>query len=195
MSVRAYWHELPPATRRRLIGLGLGRVLVTTIVLVALYYLLPIDHGKNVPAVLVAGLLILAAFTALQLRIVTKNRYPAVRAVEALATTLPLFLLLFAWAYFTMAHTDPANFNTHPLTRTDTLYFTVTVFSTVGFGDISAASQFARLVVTAQMVLDLLVLGLVVQVFVGAVQFARQQSGRQAGTAQEQIQQRGDDTH
>ena len=137
MSVRAYWHELPPATRRRLIGLGLVRVLVTTIVLVALYYLLPIDHGKNVPAVLVAGLLILAAFTALQLRIVTKNRYPAVRAVEALATTLPLFLLLFAWAYFTMAHTDPANFNMHPLTRTDTLYFTVTVFITVGVGDIS----------------------------------------------------------
>ena len=65
----------------------------------------------------------------------------------------------------------------------------------MGFGDITAASQFARLMVTAQMVLDLLVLGLVVHVFVGAVQFARQQSGRQAATAQEQIQQQGDDTH
>jgi hypothetical protein len=40
-----------------------------------------------------------------------------VRAVEALATTLPLFLLLFAWAYLTMANDNPANFNTHPLTR------------------------------------------------------------------------------
>ena len=64
---------------------------------------------------------------------------------------MPLFLLLFASAYLTMAHANPANFNTHPLTRTDVLYFTVTVFSTVGFGDISAVSQSARLVVTAQM--------------------------------------------
>jgi ion channel len=194
VSAAADWNELPLATRRRLIGLGLGRVLATTIVMVALYYLLPIDHDKNVPAVLVAGLLILAAFTGWQLRLVVKNRYPAVRAVEALATTLPLFLLLFAWAYFTMAHTNPANFNTHPLTRTDMLYFAVTVFSTVGFGDITAASQFARLVVTAQMVLDLLVLGLVVRAFVGAVQLARRQPGRQAGTASEQIRQQDDGT-
>jgi Ion channel len=194
VSIEADWDELPPATRRRLIWLGLGRVLATTIVMVALYYLLPIDHNKNVPAVLVAGLLILAAFTTWQLRIVIKNRYPAVKAIEALATTLPLFLLLFAWAYVTMAHTNPANFNTHPLTRTDMLYFAVTVFSTVGFGDITAASQFARLVVTAQMVLDLLILGLVVRAFVGAVQLARQQPGRQAGTASEQIPQQDDDT-
>ena len=80
-----------------------------------------------------------------------------------------------------MARTDPASFNTHPLTRTDGLYFTVTVFSTVGFGDITAASQGARLVVTAQMLLDLLALGLVVRAFVGAVQFARQQAAPAAG--------------
>jgi voltage-gated potassium channel len=64
----------------------------------------------------------------------------------------------------------------------------------VGFGDITAASQFARLVVTAQMVLDLLVLGLVVRAFVGAVQLARRQPGRQAGTASEQIRQQDDGT-
>jgi len=191
LSIEADWNELSPATRRRLIGLGLLRVLATTIVLVALYYVLPIDHSKNVPVVLVAGLLILVVFTAWQLRVVIKNRYPAVRAVEALATTLPLFLLLFAWAYFTMANNNPANFNTHPLTRTDTLYFTVTIFSTVGFGDITAASQLARLVATAQMLLDLLLLGLVVRVFVGAVQVARQQP--QARTASGQSRPQSDD--
>ena len=75
-----------------------------------------------------------------------------------------------------MAAHHPANFSTHPLTRTDTLYFTVTVFSTVGFGDITAASQSARLVVTAQMLLDLVALGLLVRAFVGAVQVARRQT-------------------
>jgi hypothetical protein len=49
------------------------------------------------------------------------------------------------------------------------------VFSTVGFGDITAASQSARLVVTAQMLLDLVALGLLVRAFVGAVQVAWRQ--------------------
>ena len=66
-----------------------------------------------------------------------------------------------------MAQASPANFSTHSLTRTVSLYFTVTTFSTVGYGDITAASQAARLVVTAQMILDLLVLGLGIRVFIG----------------------------
>ena len=57
-----------------------------------------------------------------------------------------------------MAHTNTANFNTHPLTHTDVLYFTVTVFTTVGFGDITGTSQSARLAVTAQLLLDLVAL-------------------------------------
>ena len=54
------------------------------------------------------------------------------------------------------------------------LYFTVTTFSTVGYGDITAASEAARLLVTVQMILDLLALGLGIRVFIGAVQLARQ---------------------
>jgi voltage-gated potassium channel len=73
-----------------------------------------------------------------------------------------------------MAQSDLSNFNLHPLTRTDALYFTVTVFATVGFGDIVATTQVARLVVTVQMVLDLGVLGLGIHVFLGAVQRGRQ---------------------
>lgn len=176
MSAQANRNELPPAKRRRLLGLRLLRALATTIVLVALYYLLPLDHIKNVPLTLAAGILILVAVTIWQLRAIIRARYPALQAVEALAATVPLFLLLFASAYFTMAGTNPANFNTHSLTRTDALYFTVTTFSTVGYGDITAASQSARLVVTAQMLLDLLVLGLGIRVFIGAVQRARQQA-------------------
>jgi len=175
VSIQARRNELTPVQRRRVITLGLLRALTTTVILVALYYLLPLDHLKNVPVVLVAGLLILLAVTAWQLRKVINHEHPTIRAVEALATTLPLFLLLFAWAYFTMAGASPANFSTHSLTRTDAIYFTVTVFSTVGFGDITAASQSARLVVTAQMLLDLLALGLVIRAFAGAVQLGRRQ--------------------
>jgi voltage-gated potassium channel len=166
-----------PAKRRRLIGLGLFRSLVTTAVLIAAYYLLPLDHIRSVPLALAGGLLILLAGAVWQVRAITKARYPAIRAVQALATTVPLFLLLFASAYFAMALSSAANFSTHSLTRTDALYFTVTTFSTVGYGDITAVSQSARLVVTVQMLLDLLALGLGIRVFVGAVQVARQQAG------------------
>jgi ion channel len=180
---RGLCHERPDGPGRIALGqlsaaggAGVFRSLVTTVVLVVLYYVLPLNHVKNVPATLAVGLVILAAITALQLRVISGSAHPALQAIEALATTLPLFLLLFASAYFIMAGASPANFSTHSLTRTDALYFTVTVFSTVGFGDISAASQSARLVVTVQMLLDLLALGLVVRAFVSAVQSARHQA-------------------
>jgi len=177
-------YELPRTKRRRVITFGLLRALATTVVLVTLYYQLPLDRIHNVAAVLVAGVLILSAVTVRQLRRVLRSRHPTMVAIVALATTLPLFLLLFASAYFTMANTHPGSFNTHPLTRTDSLYFTVTVFSTVGFGDIAAMDQTARLVVTVQMLLDLLVLGLVVRSFVGAVRRTRMEaaSAADAGT-------------
>jgi hypothetical protein len=170
--------------------LGLFRALATAVVLVALYYLLPLDHVKDVPLTLAVGLVILLAVTAWQLRAIVRAKYPAVRAVVALAVTVPLFVLLFASVYFVMAQASPANFGTHQLTRTDALYFTVTVFSTVGFGDITPVSQSARLVVTAQMILDLLVLGLGIRVFVGAVQLGRQQAP--AATGQGIPSQQGD---
>lgn len=150
---------------------------MTTIVLVALYYLLPLDHLASVPltVLLVAGLLILLVISAGAVREILRAEYPALRAAEALATTVPLFLLLFASAYYVMERASPDSFS-HSLTRTDALYFVVTTFSTVGYGDITATSQSARLVVTAQMLLDLLALGLGIRVFVGAVQVARQQA-------------------
>jgi hypothetical protein len=113
---------------------------------------------------------------AYQVRAIIRHPHSAVRAIEALAITVPVFLLLFAATYFMMEQSNPDNFNVDSLTRTDSLYFTVTVFATVGFGDITATSQAARVVVIAQMILDLLVLGLVVKVFLGAVQKGR---GRQ----------------
>jgi ion channel len=171
--------------RRRQAVLGALRSLATSSALVALYYLLPLDHLAGVPlaVILMVGLLILLVVAGWQLRLVLRARYPAVRAAEALASTVPLFLLLFASAYYVMARASPANFSAHSLTRTDSLYFTVTTFSTVGFGDITATSQSARLVVTAQMILDLLALGLGIRVFLGAVQLARQARRNPAGPA------------
>ena len=113
---------------------------------------------------------------AYQVRAIIRHPHSAVRAIEALAITVPVFLLLFAATYFMMEQSNPDNFNIDLLTRTDSLYFTVTVFATVGFGDITATSQVAACDRHRKMILDLLVLGLVVKVFLGAVEKGR---GRQ----------------
>ena len=47
------------------------------------------------------------------------------------------------------------------------LYFTVTIFSTVGFGDITPKTDLARLVTTVQMLADLAVIAVVVRLILG----------------------------
>ena len=155
----------------------------STVALVVLYYLLPLNHSSTWAAVtiLVIGLVLFIGLVAFQVRSIVRSRFPALRAIEALATSIPLFLLLFASVYVVMATISASNFS-EPLTHTDALYFTVTVFSTVGFGDITAKSEAARLVVTSQMIADLLIIGLGLRIIVGAVTRSRQQRPEDAGT-------------
>jgi voltage-gated potassium channel len=165
-----------PQLKRRVVAAGLVRALATTVVLVAVYYVGPLGalSGLPIAVTFATALLVLASTTAWQVRAVLVSPNPAIRAIEGVAATAPLFILLFAAAYYVMAQTYPAHFNVQGLTRTDTLYFAVTVFSTVGFGDITATSQTSRAIVTLQMVLDLIVLGLGVRVFIGAARLGRQ---------------------
>ncbi|HEU4348552.1 MAG TPA: potassium channel family protein, partial [Actinoplanes sp.] len=97
------------------------------------------------------------------------SSYPRLRAVEAVAVSVPLLVLLFASAYFVTGQIQPESF-TEPLSRIDAVYFTVTVFATVGFGDISARTEAARILVTVQMAADLVFIGFVAKVLIGAVQ-------------------------
>ena len=150
------------------------RALASTVGLVAIYYLLPLDRTSIPVAVgmLAVGLLALAGLVAFQVRSIIKATYPALRAVGALATSVPLFLLLFAGTYFVMGGISEGNFN-QPLTRTDALYFTVTVFATVGFGDIVATTEGAR-VVMGQMVAGIVIIGLGARIIVDAVKRGQQ---------------------
>ena len=146
------------------------RALASTVALIVIYYLLPLDEASIGFAawMLVIGLLSLIGLVAFQVRAITKATYPALRAVGALATSAPLFLLLFAGTYFVTGNLYAGSFS-EPMTRTDALYFTVTVFATVGFGDITAVSQAARALVTGQMVLGIMVVGLGAKILVDAV--------------------------
>jgi hypothetical protein len=49
------------------------------------------------------------------------------------------------------------------------LYFTVTVFATVGFGDITATTELTRALVTGQMVSGIVIVGLGARIIVDAI--------------------------
>jgi hypothetical protein len=164
------------------------RALLTATLLVVLYYVAPMGATLNTHSVLLL-IVCLAAFTAIlawRIRGITRAEYPGLRAIETLAAAVPLYILGFATTYFLAEQTNSAYFS-QPLTRTDALYFSVTVLSTVGFGDITAKTDAARLVVTAQMFFDLILLGFGARVFVGAVKLGRQRRtpGSQNDSAQD----------
>src|SRR5215471_16340471 len=170
---------MPPA---RKIALMLLRALASSAVLVTVYYLLPLDHSSRGLAItmLVIGLVLFIGLVTVQVRSIAGSPYPKLRAIEALATSVPLFLLLFAAAYVVTAAITGGSFS-QPMTRTNALYFTVTVFATVGFGDITAKTEAARLLVTGQMILDLIILGVGARVIVGAITRGRQRQAQDAG--------------
>ncbi len=171
----------------RRVLLTLLRALGSTIALVAIYYLLPLDRTSSAGAIaiLAVGLVAFVGLVAYQVRSIMKATYPVLRTVGALATSAPLFLLLFAGTYFVTAGISASNFN-EPMTRTDALYFTVTVFATVGFGDIVATSEGARVLVMGQMIIDVIIIGIGAKIIVDAVRHGRERQSIDAGNAQDQ---------
>ncbi|MGB8650627.1 MAG: potassium channel family protein [Mycobacteriales bacterium] len=147
------------------------RAALTATSLVCLYFLVPISGTPDVGGgvLLVLGLVAFTLLLAWQIRSITLSASPRLRALEVVATAAPLFLLLFATSYFVMERQDTGEFS-QALSRVDALYFAVTVFATVGFGDIVAQSQAARVAVTIQMIGDLVFIGLGLRLLLGAVQ-------------------------
>ena len=107
---------------------------------------------------LVAGIAMVTAMLYLQYRQITSAQFPMVRATVAICIVVPFFLVVFSMMYLAMSASVPSSFSQH-LDHIRALYFTITTFSTVGFGDITPTSDPARMVVSVQMLLDLVVIG------------------------------------
>jgi voltage-gated potassium channel len=158
---------------RRAIAGSLLRSAVTSVVLLVLYYRAPLDRPLDgvTGLLFLAALVLFGAVIAFQLRGILRSRQPRLQAIRALSVGLPLLWVVFASTYWIVAAQQSGAF-TEPLNRTDGLYFTITVFSTVGFGDISAVSELARILVTIQMLVGLITVGVIAKLVLGAVQVA-----------------------
>ncbi|SDC25801.1 Ion channel [Sanguibacter gelidistatuariae] len=147
------------------------RTLLMIVLLTTCYYVLP-DNGPfddRAAGLRTGGSLLALVGFALVLRIQVRviRRRPSVWGrSEALLTVLYLLILAFAITYDRMAG-SAGNQIEGISNRTDALYFTVTVVSTVGFGDIHAVSTAARAVVTIQMLVNVFFVGAALRLLTG----------------------------
>lgn len=171
--------RVAPRQARRHAVLGLLWITAGVAALLAAYFLIPTksaDQGSDAPWLILA-LCVFTAIAALQIPAIVRAAHPVVRAVGTVAILVSLYLLIFARVYLSLSLGDPTAFS-RTLDTTSALYFTVTVFATVGFGDIFAKTDSMMLLVTFQMLLNLAVLGTLIRLVTMA---ARQGIARRQG--------------
>jgi hypothetical protein len=155
---------LEAPARRRLLLRSLARALGVAAATVLLYALLPIRSETALAVIVMSGLglVIVGIVFGRQLTRISRAPQPVLAAIEALVLVLGLFLVFFAFTYVSLSVNDPAAF-TQPVDKVAGMYFSITILATVGFGDIAATSDVARVIVTLQMLLDLVLIGVAVR--------------------------------
>lgn len=154
----------------------LNRVILPVAILVV-YFLVPIN-AEDAPIGLVAGIVIsLLGLVAIGLIILDEVRRSQKRLrLIHLLLALELVLVIFAFSYYLLAFNRPDEFN-GLVTRLDALYFSTSTMTTVGFGDVSAAGQIGRGLVTGQMVFSLAFIAALLNLFQEGLQHAPAPTG------------------
>jgi voltage-gated potassium channel Kch len=154
--------------------------------MLALYAVIPVPGQREslgLTAILaLAGLGGLSyAFLALADRARRSTDENSVR-LEALVAVLYAFVVFMSLVYLALS-SKPGQFRgLH--NRIDALYFTMSTIATVGFGDVHAVGAVSRAVVTVQMLLDIVFVGLMARIIIPSVVDARSRSrAREAAEA------------
>ena len=128
--------------------------------LVTAFYLIPWEGSSEgrIGARIVIVIISLVVVTTLSIQYVVRSQYPVLTLFQALAAVVGFALVAFASVYLMMSLDHERAFS-EPLSRTDALYFSLTTATTIGYGDISAQTEAARVVVMIQMVINVVVIG------------------------------------
>jgi len=142
------------------------------IISLVIYFVIPLDGDfSNV----IAGSMVVGAAVALvplsirRARQVLTSDQPLLVAAQALCSVITLLIVSFASVYYVLAidHDDQI---AGIRTKIDALYFTVTIVSTVGFGDITATGQLARAIVAGHMIVNFALLAVAIRLMSWALQ-------------------------
>ena len=152
--------HLPPGAR---VARSVGRIIAVAVGTTLVYALMPLRDGKWwLDALLgLAAIAAIAPLTARRVSAVKTTDRPTLVALEALVLLFTMLIFGFSVLYLTINRYDDQFVGMQ--TRIDAAYFTVTTLSTVGFGDIHAVGQVARLAVTTQILVDFTLLAVSVR--------------------------------
>ena len=142
------------------------------VLLLAIYYLVPIRETTSVPDQVMRGtvaLLVLVAVVTWITREVVRQSSQRTAEVnqDRLLLLVVVGLMFFALIDLVIARTGPSEFIGLE-TKTDSLYFALTTLATVGFGDVHAEGQIARVLLIAQMIFNVAVLTRAAQVLLAS---------------------------
>src|SRR5262245_6843860 len=163
-----------------------GRLGMVFVGLLVAYFAVPVE--TNAPTwrlVLGVALTAMAVFLAgwiivRQVRFQVSGVGRIVR-IQGLLLLLEIVIVAFATAYYMIAestHDQIAGIGT----RLDSLYFTIVTMATVGYGDIHAVGQFARGLVTVQIVFNLIFVGALTSLLTSRMRDASNSGSRTSST-------------
>jgi voltage-gated potassium channel len=147
---------------------SMPRVLITLVAILVIYYFLPLDLSTRSLwvglALTLVGVVVMAWTITTQVRLQMSD-HPGTEPAS-LAVVVMLAIGLFALSYYALQENAPDEFAGLD-TRTDSLYFTVTTLTTVGYGDVHAEGQVARSLVTIQQVFDVVFIAALLATYTG----------------------------
>jgi voltage-gated potassium channel len=143
---------------------GLGLIALSTLV----YFLLPMGEFGSIgawgfAAVFLLGLSAVSWSVIRQVRRYRSGAMGRIAPIAGVIASLYLAVLFFAAVYYALSIQHPLAIASLR-TKVDALYFAVSITSTVGFGDVHAVSQLARVVVIIHIVFNIGFLGVAVSV-------------------------------
>jgi hypothetical protein len=153
---------------RRAVAISLARAIAGVVVVVSVYYALPLaaESGPAIALRITIAAVLTPLLVIWELKAVERADHPELRAIEALSVTVAFMVVVFAVGYSSMSMRDERAFN-EVLDRTSALYFTMTTLTTIGYGDIFARTDAARVAVMLQMLFNVAVIGAAVRLIAG----------------------------
>lgn len=134
--------------------------------LIVAYYALPTDFSSDAPFVIglvctVLAVIVLGWTIAAQVKRQVRGGTDV--RLQTLLILIEMAAVVFALGFYWLERARPGEI-AGLQTKTDSLYFTVTTMATVGYGDVHAAGQIARVLVLVQIAFNVVFVGSLVRI-------------------------------